>query len=194
MIKKWHFHGDSHTFHCFVRELKHHHLPQQKAHQHASRARWRPAGRASAQRPAPRGPTAGTGHPRQRRGCPSRTASRRCLRSRGAVPSIGLEAGARIVQAPGLPPAPAPDGCAAALESAAGPAPIFLKSGSAAQRPGASARPRAHIPVTPLNSRGGRQRPAHAAEPPGPLHLPGHFGQLPRARISWPPSELEHIS
>jgi hypothetical protein len=34
---------------------------------------------------------------------------------RGAVPSIGLAAGARIVQAPGLPPAPAPDACRSAL-------------------------------------------------------------------------------
>jgi len=34
---------------------------------------------------------------------------------------------------------------------------------------------RAHTPGTGHNSRGGRPRPAHAAEPPGPLHH-GHFG------------------
>ena len=45
-------------------------------------------------------------------------------------------------------------------------------------------RARAHIPGTEQNSRGGRPRPAHSAEPPGPLHLYGHFGKLPRTKIS----------
>ena len=57
---------------CFVRELRHPHLPQQKARQHAPRARV-----------APLPPEQG-----------------RCALYRG------LAAGARIVRAPGLPPAP----------------------------------------------------------------------------------------
>ena len=59
----------------------------------------------------------------------------------------------------------------ASWKVAAGTSAIFLESGSAAQRLGASTRARAHTPGTALNSRGGRQRPAHAAEHPGPLHL-----------------------
>jgi hypothetical protein len=43
-----------------VRARAHPHLQQQKANQQAPRARWRPACRARAQRPASRGPTAGT--------------------------------------------------------------------------------------------------------------------------------------
>ena len=68
---------------CFVRELRHPHLPQQKARQHAPRARV-----------APLPPEQG-----------------RCALYRG------LAAGARIVRAPGLPPAPAPCACAPELES-----------------------------------------------------------------------------
>ena len=115
-----------------------------------------------------------------RRGCPSRTAARRGPRSRGAVPSIGLAAGARIVQAPGLPPAPAPGACRAAL----GHGPQFVAA--APSRAGAQRfnRARAHIPGTEHASRGGRPRAPHAAEPPAALHLHGHFGKLPRARIS----------
>ena len=125
---------------CFVRELRHPHLPQQKARQHAPRARV-----------APLPPEQG-----------------RCALYRG------LAAGARIVRAPGLPPAPAPCACAPSWKVAAVTSAIFLESGSAAQRLGASTRARAHIPGTALNSRGGRQRPAHAAEHPGPLHLRLH--------------------
>jgi hypothetical protein len=101
------------------------------------------------------------------------------------VPSIGLVVGARIVQAPGLPPAPAPDACGAALQSGAGHGPQFVAA--APSRAGARCfnRARAHIPGTGHNSRGGRPRPAHAAEPPGPLHLHRHFGKLPRASISF---------
>jgi hypothetical protein len=65
----------------------------------------------------------------------------------------------------------------------------------AAQAPGASAiccsrsEPRSRPALQPRagtehNSRGGRPRLAHAAEPPGPLHLHGHSGKLPRAKIS----------
>jgi hypothetical protein len=87
------------------------------------------------------------------------------------VTSIGLAAGARIVQAPGLPPAPAPGACRAALQSGRGHGPQFVAA--APGRAGARRfnRARTHVPDTGHNSRGGRPRPAHAAEPPGPLHL-----------------------
>ena len=50
----------------FVRERRHPHMPQQKARQHAPRARWRLRGRARAAPAEPRGPTAKltSGHPR----------------------------------------------------------------------------------------------------------------------------------
>jgi hypothetical protein len=94
------------------------------------------------------------------------------------VPSIGLAAGACIVQAPGLPPAPGPDACRAALQSGRGHGPQFVAA--APSRTGARRfnRAQAHTPVTEHNSRCGRPRPEHAAEPPGPLHLHGHFGKL----------------
>ena len=51
----------------FVRERRHPHMPQQKARQHAPRARWRLRGRARAAPAAPRGPTAKltSGRPRR---------------------------------------------------------------------------------------------------------------------------------
>ena len=87
------------------------------------------------------------------------------------MPTIGLAAGARIVHAPGLPSAPAPGACRAALQNCAGHGARFFHA--AAARAGARRfnRARAHVPGTEHNSRGGRPRPAHAAEPPGPLHL-----------------------
>jgi hypothetical protein len=92
-------------------------------------------------RPAPRAPRANGWDPvwatTARRGCPSRTAARRGPRSRGAVPSIGLAAGARIVQAPGLPPAPAPGACRAALQSGRGTVRNLWQPLRAAQAPGA---------------------------------------------------------
>ncbi len=98
------------------------------------------------------------------------------------MPSIRLAAGARIVQAPGLPPAPAPGACRAALQSGAGHGPQFVAA--APSRAGARRfnRARAHISGTGQNSRGSRPRPAHAAEPPGPLHLHGHFGKLAKSQ------------
>ena len=77
-----------------------HLAPRRAATPGAGATLWRPAGRASAQSPLPR-PTAGTpsGHHRHA-GSPAH-APRICA-------LIGLAAGARIVQAPGLPPAPAP--------------------------------------------------------------------------------------
>jgi len=53
------------------------HLPQQKARQHAPRVHWRPARRARAPRPAPRGPTAGTPPGRPRRAGGAHLALRR---------------------------------------------------------------------------------------------------------------------
>ena len=119
-----------------------------------------------------------------RRGCPSGTAARRGPRSRGAVPSIGLAAGARIAQAPGLPPAPAPGACRAALQSGAGHGPQFVAA--AASHAGARGfnRARAHISGTEHASRGGRPRAPHAAVPSAALHLRGHFAKLPRAKFS----------
>ena len=130
---------------------------------------------------APRWPTAETPAwtTAGRRGCPSRTAEPHSPRSMDAVPSIGLTAGACIVQGPGLPPAPAPGACRAALQSGAAQGPQFV-----AADPSLTVYLRFNIPGTGHNSRGGRPRPAHAAELPGPLHLHGHFGKLPRARIS----------
>jgi hypothetical protein len=59
-------------------------LQQQEARQHAPRARWRPAGRACAPRPAPRGPTAGTPSGRPRRAGGAHLAPRRA-----AAPGAG---------------------------------------------------------------------------------------------------------
>jgi hypothetical protein len=140
-------------------------MTHQKSRQHPPRARWRPAGCARAAPAPPRGPTAGNPArgPAGRRGCPSGTATRRGPRSKGAVPSIGLAAGARIAQAPGLPPAPAPGACRSALQSGAGHGPQFVAA--APSRIGARRfnRARAHIPGTVHNCC--RPRPAHAAEP-----------------------------
>ncbi len=60
------------------------------------------------------------------------------------MPSIGLAAGVRIVQAPGLPPAPAPGACRAALQSGRGHGPQFVAA--APSRTGARRfnRARAH--------------------------------------------------
>ena len=104
------------------------------------------AGAQQAAPAAPHGPTAGNPAwaTAPRRGCPSRPAARRGPRSRGAVPSIGLAAGARIVQAPGLPPAPAPGACRAALQSGRGHDPHFLAAAPSHALP--FNRARAHIP------------------------------------------------
>jgi len=117
-----------------------------------------------------------------RRGCPSRTAAPRGPRSRGTVSSIGLAAGARIAPASAPPPAPSPGACAAALQTGRGHAPQIFHA--APSRAGARRfnHARAHIPGTGHNSRGGRPRLAHAAEPPGPLHFLGHFGKLPKSQ------------
>ena len=116
---------------------------------------------------------------------PPELASRRCPRSRGAVPSIGGSRQGRASCGPlGCRPRRRRAHARPSWKVAAGTSAIFLESGSAAQRLGASTRARAHIPGTGHNSRGGRPRPAHDEEPPGPLHLHGHFGKLPRARIS----------
>ena len=95
---------------------------------------------------------------------------------------IGLVAGARIAPASAPPPAPAPGACAAALQTGRGHAPQIFHA--APSRAGARRfnHARAHIPGTGHNSRGGRPRLAHAAEPPGPLHFLGHFGKLPAFR------------
>jgi len=95
------------------------------------------------------------------------------------VPSIGLAAGARIAQAAGLPLAPAPGACRAALQSGAGHGPQFVAA--APSRAGARRfnRARAHIPGTEHASRGGRPRAPHAAVPSAALHLRGHFAKLP---------------
>jgi hypothetical protein len=102
-----------------------------------------------AARRAPRGPTAGTpsGRPR-RRGCSSRTAARRGPRSRGAVTSIGLAAGTRIVQAPGLPPAPAPGACRAALQSGRRHGPQFVAAAPGCAGARRFNRARTHVPDT----------------------------------------------
>jgi len=91
------------------------------------------------------------------------------------VPSIGLAAGARIAQAPALPPAPAPGACRAALQSGAGHGARFFHA--AAARAGARRfnRARTHISGTEHASLGGRPRAPHAAVPSAALHLPGHF-------------------
>jgi hypothetical protein len=161
-------------------------MPHQESRQHAPRARWRPAGHARASPAAPRGPTAGNPAwaTASRRGCPSGSAARRGPRSRGAVPSIGLAAGARIVQAPGLPPAPAPGACRAALQSGAGHGPPFVAAASSRTGARRFNRARAHVPGTEHASPGGRPRAPHAAVPSAALHLRGHFAQLPRAKIS----------
>ena len=106
---------------------------------------------------------------------PPELASRRCPRSRGAVTSIGdLRQGRASCGPLGCRPRRRRAHARPSWKVAAGTSAIFLESGSAAQRLGASTRARAHIPGTALNSRGGRQRPAHAAEHPGPLHLRLH--------------------
>jgi hypothetical protein len=100
------------------------------------------------------------------------------------VPSIGLAAGARIAKAAGLPLAPTPGACRAALQSGAGHGAQFFHA--AAARAGARRfnRARAHVPGTEHASPGGRPRAPHAAVPSAALHLRGHFAQLPRAKIS----------
>ena len=64
------------------------------------------------------------------------------------VPTIELAAGARIVQAPGLPPAPAPGACRAALQDEPGTVRNLWQSLRAAQAPGASIA-RGHIYLAP---------------------------------------------
>ncbi len=104
------------------------------------------------------------------------------LRSRGAVPSIGLAAGARIAQAPALPPAPAPGACRAALQNCAGHGARFFHAAAARAR--RFNRVRAHIPGTDHASPGGRPRAPHAAVPSAALHLPGHFANCQSPKIS----------
>jgi hypothetical protein len=85
--------------HPLVSTHTHHHLQQQKARQHAPRARWSPAGSSCDPRAKGWNPV---WTPAVTRGCPSRTVEHPFPRSRGDVPSIGLDAGALIVHAPGL--------------------------------------------------------------------------------------------
>ena len=100
------------------------------------------------------------------------------------MPSIGLAAGARIAQAPALPPAPAPGACRAALQSGAGHGAQFFHA--AAARAGARRfnRARAHVPGKEHASPGGRPRAPHAAVPSAALHLPGHFANCQAPKIS----------
>jgi len=100
------------------------------------------------------------------------------------VPSIRLAAGARIAQAPALPPAPAPGVCRAALQSGAGHGPQFVAA--AASRAGARRfnRAREQIPGTDHASPSGRPRAPHAAVPSAALHLPGHFANCQAPKIS----------
>jgi hypothetical protein len=93
-----------------------------------------------------------------RRGCPSRTAVRRGPQSRGAVPSIGLAAGARIAQAPAPAGAPAQGACAAALHNGRGHGPQCLAAAPSRAAARRFNRSRAHIPGTGHNSRGSRPR------------------------------------
>jgi hypothetical protein len=89
----------------------------------------------------------------------------------GAVTSIGLAAGASIVQAPGLPSAPVQDACRAALQSGSGHGPQFVAASPGRAGSRRFNRAQTHVPDTGHNSRCGRLRPAHAAEPPCLLHL-----------------------
>jgi hypothetical protein len=160
------------------------HLPQQKARQHAPRARWSPASRA---RPAPRanswdprlGDRGATGvlishcaapRPPEQGRCALYRAS--CRGAHRAGPWAAARAGDGRLQDGNVkwPRARSAIGGSRSEQSRAG-ARLFNHA-------------QAHIPVTGHNSCGGRPRPAHVAEPPGPLHLHGHFGKLPRARIS----------
>jgi hypothetical protein len=99
------------------------------------------------------------------------------------VPSIRLAAGSRIVQAPGLPPAPASVACRAVLQSGSWHGLQFV-SATPSSTGDRFKRAWAHIPGIGHNSHSGLPRPAHASAPQAPLHLHGHFGKLPRARIS----------
>ena len=164
----------------------HPHMPQQKARQHAPRARWRPASRARAAPAAPRWPTAGNPAcaTASRRGCPSGTALRRGHRSRGDVPSIGLAAGEHILQAPGMPPAPAPGTCRAVLQNSTRYGPQFVAASPSTAGVRSFNRVQAHIPGTDHDSPGGHPCVSHAAVPSDALHLRGHFAKLSRAKIS----------
>jgi hypothetical protein len=126
-------------------------MTHQKSRQHPPRARWRPAGCARAAPAPPRGPTAGNPAwgPACRRGCPSGSAAHRGPRSRWAVPSIGLAAGVRIVQAPGLPPAPAPGACRAAMQGGAGHGPQFVAAASSRTGARRFIHARGHIYLAP---------------------------------------------
>ena len=82
-------------------------------------------------------------------------------RSRGVVPSIGLAAGARIPQAPALPPAPAPG--TARRQNCAGHGARFFHATAACAGARRFNRARAHIPGTEHDSPGGRPCAPHAA-------------------------------
>jgi hypothetical protein len=112
-----------------------------------SRPRPRPAPRA--QRANGWDPVWATAAPR---GCPSRTAARRGPRSRGAVPCIGLAAGARIVQAPGLPP----------------------RAGAGRLRGGAAKWPRTRSAICGSRS---AQAPGTCTWHSRPLRVQGHLGK-----------------
>ena len=130
-----------------------------------SRPRPRPAGRARRarrQRLGPRlGDRAAPGVTISHHGAPLPPEQGRCAhhRARGrgahrACPWAAVRAGAGRLQG-------------GAAKWPRGTVRNLLQPLRAAQAPGA----RAHTPGTEHNSRGGRPRPAHAAEPPGPLHL-----------------------
>jgi hypothetical protein len=72
------------------------------------------------------------------------------------VPSIGLAAGARIAQAPGLPGSPAPGACMASMQSGRGHGPQFVAgalspAAAGALSPGASIA-RGHIYLAPVTT------------------------------------------
>ncbi len=89
------------------------------------------------------------------RGCPSGTAQHRGHQSRDDVPSIGLAAGAHIVQAPGLPPAPAPGVCRAVLRSSTRYCPQFVAASPSTAGVRSFNQVQAHIPGTEYDSPGG---------------------------------------
>ena len=97
------------------------------------------------------------------------------------MPSIGLTVGARIAQAPALPPAPAPGAAGRRCKTAQGTVHDFSTPLPRARR---FNRARAHIPGTDHASPSGRPCAPHAAVPSAALHLPGHFANCQAPKIS----------